>query len=63
MLDKRYKNREYSIIKEISHINCIKLINAYYTNGDKVYLFYSIGWWSLFEFSHGVYARKSIRYE
>lgn len=35
--DKRYKNREHQIMKEISHPNCIKLINSFFANdNDKV---------------------------
>lgn len=33
--DKRYKNRELSIMKELSHPNVIKLRNYFYTPGDK----------------------------
>ncbi len=33
--DKRYKNREYEIIKQLNHPNVIKLRQAFYTPGDK----------------------------
>ena len=33
--DKKYKNREYTITKELSHPNIIKLIHAFYTTGEK----------------------------
>ncbi|KAL4469797.1 hypothetical protein ABPG72_022117 [Tetrahymena utriculariae] len=40
--DKRYKNREFEIIKSLNHQNLIKLKQAYYTtqnnNADEVYL-------------------------
>ena len=31
MQDKRYKNREYEILKELDHPNCVKLKHAYFT--------------------------------
>ena len=39
--DRRYKNREYSIIKSLSHPNIIKVLHAFYTTGemkDEIYL-------------------------
>lgn len=33
--DKRYKNRELQILKELNHPNVIKLRNYFYTQGDK----------------------------
>lgn len=33
--DKRYKNRELSIMKELHHINIIKLVGYYYSPGKK----------------------------
>ena len=33
--DKKYKNREYTITKDLSHPNIIKLIHAFYTTGEK----------------------------
>ena len=36
--DKRYKNREYQITKELAHPNIIKLHHAFYTTGEKVNL-------------------------
>jgi len=33
--DKRYKNREYIITKEMNHPNIIKLSHAFYTTGEK----------------------------
>ena len=33
--DKRYKNREYEIIKQLNHPNVIKLRQAFYTPGEK----------------------------
>lgn len=33
--DRRYKNREYTITKELSHPNIVKLIHAFYTTGEK----------------------------
>ena len=33
--DKRYKNRELPILKELKHPNCIHLRQAFYTPGDK----------------------------
>ncbi len=33
--DKRYKNRELQIIKELSHPNVIKMKHAFFTQGDK----------------------------
>lgn len=34
--DKRYKNRELQIMKDLYHDNVITLKNAFYTQGDKV---------------------------
>ena len=34
--DKRYKNRELQIMKELCHINVVSLKHAFYTQGDKV---------------------------
>ena len=34
--DKRYKNRELQIMKELYHPNVITLKHAFYTQGDKV---------------------------
>ena len=34
--DKRYKNRELQIMKELFHPNVITLKHAFYTQGDKV---------------------------
>ena len=34
--DKRYKNREHNIISELDHVNCVKLLDAYYTTGKSV---------------------------
>jgi serine/threonine protein kinase len=36
--DKRYKNRELQIMKDLFHTNVIVLKNAFYTQGDKVSL-------------------------
>ena len=33
--DRRYKNREYTITKSLSHPNVIKLLHAFYTTGEK----------------------------
>lgn len=33
--DKRYKNREYLITKEMNHTNIVKLSHAFYTTGEK----------------------------
>lgn len=33
--DKRYKNREYLITKELNHPNIVKLSHAFYTTGEK----------------------------
>jgi len=33
--DKRYKNRELAIMKELTHPNIVPLRNAFYTKGDK----------------------------
>lgn len=33
--DKRYKNREYTITKEMNNSNIIKLSHAFYTTGEK----------------------------
>ena len=33
--DKRYKNREYEIMKELTHPNVVGLRHAFYTQGDK----------------------------
>ena len=33
--DKRYKNRELQIIKELDHANVVKMRHAFYTSGDK----------------------------
>ena len=33
--DRRYKNREYEIMKELSHPNVVALRHAFYTSGDK----------------------------
>lgn len=33
--DKRYKNREYEIMKELSHNNVVGLKHAFYTQGEK----------------------------
>ena len=37
--DKRYKNREYQITKELSHPNIVKLHHAFYTTGEKVNIY------------------------
>jgi serine/threonine protein kinase len=34
--DKRYKNRELQIMKELYHPSVITLKHAFYTQGDKV---------------------------
>ncbi len=34
--DKRYKNRELSILQELHHPNCIEMKHSFYTTGDKV---------------------------
>ena len=34
--DKRYKNREYALTKELNHPNIVKLLHAFYTTGEKV---------------------------
>ena len=34
--DKRYKNRELQIMKELFHPNVVTLRHAFYTQGDKV---------------------------
>jgi len=34
--DKRYKNRELQIMKELCHDNVVTLQHAFYTQGDKV---------------------------
>ena len=34
--DKRYKNRELQIMKELCHNNVVQLKHAFYTQGDKV---------------------------
>ena len=36
--DKRYKNRELQIMKELFHPNVVLLRHAFYTQGDKVSL-------------------------
>ena len=36
--DKRYKNRELQIMKELCHQNVVSLKHAFYTQGDKVSL-------------------------
>ena len=33
--DKRYKNRELQIMKDLSHMNIVTLKHAFYTNGEK----------------------------
>ncbi|CAJ1382403.1 unnamed protein product [Effrenium voratum] len=33
--DKRYKNRELQIMKELRHPNVVELKHAFYTSGDK----------------------------
>ena len=33
--DKRYKNREHQIMKEINHPNCIKLITSFFSTDDE----------------------------
>lgn len=33
--DKRYKNREYLLTKDLNHPNIVKLIHAFYTTGEK----------------------------
>ncbi len=33
--DKRYKNRELQIMKELKHSNIVELKHAFYTSGDK----------------------------
>jgi len=38
--DKRYKNREYQITKELSHPNIVKLSHAFYSTGEKVYFIF-----------------------
>lgn len=32
-IDKKVRNREYEVFKEIQHINVIRLHNMYYTSG------------------------------
>ena len=39
--DKRYKNRELQIMKELYHPNVITLKHAFYTQGDKVTEFHN----------------------
>ena len=34
--DKKYKNRELSILKALNHPNCIFVKNSFYSSGDKV---------------------------
>lgn len=36
--DKKYKNRELSILKVLNHPNCIFVKNSFYSSGDKVRL-------------------------
>ena len=39
--DKRYKNREHSIMKEINHTNCVRLLTSFFSNDEeKVSLFF-----------------------
>ena len=33
--DKRYKNRELTILKMLHHPNCVEMRQSFYTNGDK----------------------------
>ena len=35
MIDPRYKNREYDILKKINNINCIRMLNVYKNRGVK----------------------------
>jgi hypothetical protein len=37
--DKKYKNRELSILKVLNHPNCIFVKNSFYSSGDKVRLY------------------------
>ncbi len=41
--DKRYKNRELQIMRELTHPNIVALKHAFYTKGEKV------GGWRLFK--------------
>ncbi len=34
--DKRYKNRELQIMKDLTHPNIVKMKHAFYTRGEKV---------------------------
>ena len=41
--DKRYKNREHSIMKEINHTNCVRLLTSFFSNDEeKVSFFFLI---------------------
>eukprot|EP00802_Teleaulax_amphioxeia_P009795 Tamp_09816.p1 GENE.Tamp_09816~~Tamp_09816.p1 ORF type:complete len:634 (+),score=94.30 Tamp_09816:190-1902(+) len=33
--DKRFKNREFQIMKQLRHVNIVELKNCFYTNGEK----------------------------
>ena len=33
--DKRYRNREYAVMKNLDHPNIVKLYHAFYTTGEK----------------------------
>ena len=33
--DKRYKNRELTILKMLHHPNCVEMRQSFYNNGDK----------------------------
>ena len=42
--DKRYRNREYAVMKNLDHPNIVKLYHAFYTTGEKqdeIYLNFS----------------------
>jgi serine/threonine protein kinase len=60
--DKRYKNRELQIMKELYHPNIITLKHAFYTKGDKVFIrvIPPLGRRDLSQCGHGLYPRDSL---
>jgi serine/threonine protein kinase len=52
--DKRYKNRELQLMRELSHPNIVTMKNAFYTKGEKVLVGIIVGRGDLFEYRYGV---------
>lgn len=42
LIDPRYKNREYDILKKLNNINCVKMLTAFKSHGKKKEIFLNI---------------------